>query len=271
MLALDGCRLFRPSGLNDAVEIALADAKDRAFPARLAQTLGVCLKLGPAHEVWADGRRLTYPADAICVRGPGCIWSCDATGPVAFRSIDIDPSLLPLGLRSGPMRFVPRARLPSFGPALALLEPDRSPLARQSALAELVLELDGLISADALAPAGEPGASAAVRRARELLRARLESPPTLDELSAASGANKFVLLRRFKRELGITPHAYVVALRLDHARELLARGAHVADVAARLGFSDQAHFTRAFRKSLGWTPARYARAVRGCVASAAAE
>jgi AraC-like DNA-binding protein len=169
------------------------------------------------------------------------------------------------------MTCVPRARLPSVAHTLSVLETGRSLLARQSALAELLLELDGLISADALAPAREPGASASVCRARELLRAQLESPPSLDELSAASGANKFVLLRRFKRELGITPHAYVVALRLDHARELLARGVHVADVAARLGFSDQAHFTRAFRKSLGWTPARYARAVRGAVATQAAE
>jgi len=267
VLALNGCRVWRPAGLGGAVEIALAEPADRAFPARTTRSLGVCLKRGPAHDVTADGRRLRYPADAICVRAPGCIWSCESTGPVAFHSIDIDPSLLPEGLAGSPMVFLPASRLPELERALSSLERTASPLEQQQGVAELLLALHGPLKADAFA---QPGDAASVRRARALLDDRLEAPPTLDELSAAAGANKFVLLRRFKRQLGITPHAYAVARRLDHARELLARGVHVAEVAARLGFTDQAHFTRAFGRNVGLTPARYARQVRGVASVRAA-
>jgi AraC-like DNA-binding protein len=262
MLALDGCRVFRPWGTDGAVEIAHAEPADRVFPLRTARSLGVCLKRGPAHEVAADGRALRYPADAICVRAPGCVWACESTGPAAFHSIDIDERLLPEGLGAAPMTFLPERSLPQLSAALRALEHSGSGLEREQALAELLMALRGTIRADALE---HDAGLAAVERARALLVSELGVLPSLDELSQAAGANKFVLLRRFKRTFGITPHAYAVAVRLDRARELLARGVHAADVAARLGFSDQAHFTRSFRRSVGLTPVRYARQVRRLV------
>src|SRR5204862_6209066 len=64
--------------------------------------------------------------------------------------------------------------------------------------------------------------------------------PSLDELARATGTNKFVLLRRFKRDLGITPHALLTAMRIDQARALLHRGVPSAEAALLLGFADQA-------------------------------
>jgi AraC-like DNA-binding protein len=159
----------------------------------------------------------------------------------------------------GPMSFVPAERLPELRQALAAFAAASSPLRREQAVAALVLAVGGVIRADELR---EQGARRAVVRARELLRARLEQAPTLDELGRAAGANKFVLLRRFKRELGTTPHAYLVALRIDRARALLGQGTPPVEVAAALGFADQSHFTRAFRANLGITPGDYARRVR---------
>jgi AraC-like DNA-binding protein len=101
-----------------------------------------------------------------------------------------------------------------------------------------------------------------MRRARRVLADRVADCPTLDELAADVGANKFVLLRQFKRELGVTPRQYAVLVRLARAREELARGAHIAEVAARWGFADQAHLTRQFRSAFGVTPGTYVRHVR---------
>ena len=64
---------------------------------------------------------------------------------------------------------------------------------------------------------------------------------------------------RFTRQYGVSPHAYVVGRRVEAARHLLLRGARPADVAVAVGFYDQAHFTRHFRRHVGTTPARYAR------------
>jgi AraC-like DNA-binding protein len=257
-VALAGCRVWRPDGL-DTVEVVAAAPADRAFPARLAETLGICLKLGGAHTVLADGRRVDYPADAVCIRPPGCVWSCTSTGPAGFISVDIQRAALPRGMAPGPMSFVPADRLPELRGALAAFQQVGPPLRREEALAALVLAVEGAIQADELR---EGGGQRAVARARELLRARLEEPPTLDELGREAGANKFVLLRRFKRELGVTPHAYLVALRIDRARELLGRGMPPVEVASTLGFADQSHFTRAFRANVGLTPRAYALRVR---------
>ena len=67
------------------------------------------------------------------------------------------------------------------------------------------------------------------------------------------------LVRSFTREFGVSPHAYLIGRRIDAARRVLLQGARPADVAADLGFYDQAHFTRHFRRHLAVTPARFGR------------
>lgn len=44
---------------------------------------------------------------------------------------------------------------------------------------------------------------------------------------------------------------------LDHARELIARGASLADASAGAGFADQSHLTRQFKRAYGLTPNRW--------------
>ena len=94
---------------------------------------------------------------------------------------------------------------------------------------------------------------------------RLDSVPqetvTLAELAALSGISRFQLLRGFVRELGITPHAYLVQLRVRLARRLLAQGHAPAQAALLAGFADQSHLTRAFVRQFGVTPGRYREAM----------
>ncbi len=56
---------------------------------------------------------------------------------------------------------------------------------------------------------------------------------------------------------GLAPHAYLVQLRLARARRLLADGLSPAETAAALGFADQSHLGRWFRRAYGLTPAAY--------------
>jgi AraC-like DNA-binding protein len=69
-------------------------------------------------------------------------------------------------------------------------------------------------------------------------------------------------LRSFKRNIGMTPHAYQVQLRVDRARRMLAHGADVADAAAAAGFCDQSHLHRHFTRTVGVTPGVYQRATK---------
>lgn len=100
----------------------------------------------------------------------------------------------------------------------------------------------------------------AVREALEVLRERLVDPPTLEELAVTVQARPFPLLRAFKAETGLPPHAYLTSLRVRRARTLLEAGSPPAQVAADLGFTDQAHLNRHFKRIVGVPPAAYQRA-----------
>ena len=92
---------------------------------------------------------------------------------------------------------------------------------------------------------------------RDLLHARMAEDVGLDELSAAAGVDRFRLNRAFRAAFGLSPHAYLVRLRLRAARRRLADGEAPALVAAEVGFADQSHLGRWFRRAYGLTPAAY--------------
>ncbi|HEX4818263.1 MAG TPA: AraC family transcriptional regulator [Nonomuraea sp.] len=100
----------------------------------------------------------------------------------------------------------------------------------------------------------------AVRAALDVLHRSLVDPPTLEDLAGAVGARPFPLLRAFKETTGLPPHAYLTTLRVRQARRLLESGMRPARVAAEVGFTDQAHLTRHFRRIVGVPPAAYQRA-----------
>ncbi|MFG1701881.1 AraC family ligand binding domain-containing protein [Nonomuraea sp. M3C6] len=100
----------------------------------------------------------------------------------------------------------------------------------------------------------------AVREALDLLHESLVDPPTLDDLAGAVGARPFALLRAFKAATGLPPHAYLTSLRVRQARRLLQSGVRPAQVAAEVGFTDQAHLNRHFKRIVGVPPAAYQRA-----------
>ena len=99
--------------------------------------------------------------------------------------------------------------------------------------------------------------SACVAVALERLDAATDERISIAELADLGGASQFQLLRAFRRETGITPHAYLIQKRVSAARRLLAAGETPAQAAAAAGFSDQSHMTRAFVRYIGVTPARY--------------
>jgi AraC-like DNA-binding protein len=105
-------------------------------------------------------------------------------------------------------------------------------------------------------------ASPSIARARQRLDDDPATDPGLAALAQEAGLSRFQLLRAFSRELGMTPHAYLVQRRLSLARSLLDAGQPIAEAAAAAGFADQSHLTRSFTRCLGYTPAAYAGARR---------
>jgi AraC-like DNA-binding protein len=98
-----------------------------------------------------------------------------------------------------------------------------------------------------------------VARARDYLTANLTENVGLETLAGVAGLSRAHLIRAFKAETGMTPHAFLIDRRVRLARGMLLSGRAPVEVAAASGFADQAHMTRAFKVRIGTTPGNFAR------------
>jgi len=112
------------------------------------------------------------------------------------------------------------------------------------------------LGARRLADDSTPGVSIA-EELRGLLDARLSVGITLAEAGRILEVSPAHLVRSFTHRFGISPHRYLIGRRIEAARRLLLEGQPVARVAADVGFNDQAHFARHFKRHVGTTPGAY--------------
>jgi AraC family transcriptional regulator len=127
---------------------------------------------------------------------------------------------------------------------------DAAALALHSAVLELV----------ALACRTEEGVKrpAWMHRVIDRLRDDPLATPSLQELAALAGVHPSHLARSFQRAQGVSVGEYQRGLRIRLACKALNDGEHsIAEVAAMVGFSDQSHFARVFKRTVGETPRDY--------------
>jgi AraC family transcriptional regulator len=100
-------------------------------------------------------------------------------------------------------------------------------------------------------------------RAIEFMDANLAERVGLDDIAGAVGLSPAHFIRQFKLSTGMSPHKYLVRLRLERAKRLLREtDCSIAQIAFDCGFSHQEHMTRFFGQLAGTTPAVFRRAVR---------
>ncbi|MBW4550162.1 MAG: AraC family transcriptional regulator [Aphanocapsa sp. GSE-SYN-MK-11-07L] len=101
----------------------------------------------------------------------------------------------------------------------------------------------------------KPGTRDRLHYARDLLLQNLHQPPTLVELAEQAQLNEYTLKKGFKQVFGTTVFDYLLAYRLDQARQMLEQGQmRVSEVMAAVGMRDRHHFATVFRKKFGITP-----------------
>lgn len=95
-------------------------------------------------------------------------------------------------------------------------------------------------------------------------RRRGAGRPTAETAAPPSSArmSREGFARLFRRRMGMPPHAFDVAARLNEARRRLREGEPIAEIAAATGFADQSHLGRLFRRAYGVTPGVYGRGHR---------
>lgn len=106
---------------------------------------------------------------------------------------------------------------------------------------------------DRVVPAG-PAPKRSISRALDYLNDNLAGKPSLEGMAEAAGYSPHHFARLFRETTGLPPHQYVIQQRVEKAKGLLVRGVAVGEVARLVGFSDQGHLARHFRRSTGLTP-----------------
>jgi AraC-like DNA-binding protein len=186
----------------------------------------------------------------------------ESVGKLHIDAAVMDEARRALGGRTSAIRVrTVITRSPALFQALArlhaALDQQASGLERQELFAR-VLERVFIDRVDgSVAPPAKGYETAAVKRVRDILHARSAEQVSLQELAAATGLSQFYLLRVFGRCMGLPPHQYQTHVRLARARALLRRGEPASQVAIAVGFADQSHFVRAFRRFHGLTPGAY--------------
>lgn len=268
---------YWPHASVPGVDLLRARYVTHRYARHAHETYTLALIEDGVEEFSHDGTLLCAPAGSVALLNPEVAHTGQAGAPegwayrVLYPAVDV---VAGVAAEMGAPRGTPRF------PQTVVADPRSARLIRaahraaehgdQLAASSLLhTALAGLLRAHATGvPAGSGplrgGNGRAIRAARDLLHERLVTPPALAELAGVAGMGPFTLLRAFRAETGLPPHAYLNQLRVRQARVLLARGVPPAETAARTGFADQAHLTRHFKRVVGVPPGAFQRA-RGIV------
>jgi AraC family transcriptional regulator len=103
-----------------------------------------------------------------------------------------------------------------------------------------------------------------LRAVIEYIVENLEASPSLEEMAAVAHLSPYHFARQFKTATGLPPHQYVIARRIDRARQFLEQSdtLSLSEVALRVGFSDQSQFSHHFKRMVGVTPGQFRMSAR---------
>ncbi|MFJ8080828.1 helix-turn-helix domain-containing protein [Streptomyces sp. NPDC096205] len=230
-------------------------------------TIGVCV--GGSEIIDYRGGHIRTGPGSIVVLAPGEMHTGGpgaATGGYAYRALYAAPSLLTEGTLGSPHFREPLLDDPELAAALRLTHTELAacpdPLEAESRLPWLLTALTRRHSTARATTDLVPGADRIAVAVRDRLADELLAPPSLADLAADLGLSRYQLLRAFRTTMGVPPYAWLAQYRVTRARGLLDAGLRPAEVAGLVGFADQAHLTRWFRRVLGVTPAAYRNSVQ---------
>lgn len=255
----------------------LVEREDR-LKITYAEHFSVVVIYEGAFDSWYRGAVRTHVAGGLKLKEPGEVHrDLRVHAPFTLQGAAFSQELVAeaaesMGLR-GPVHFKAagfdageRATQLAFAMHAALVRPDAPEIERATLATELLSEILVGGPRSRSRSSGLPGeerAPRAVRLARAFLHDALADKITLDALAEHAGLDKFHLVRAFRAEVGLPPYEYLTHVRISRAKELLQRGALVAEAAQAVGFYDESQLHRHFRRIAGITPGRFSKSFTG--------
>jgi AraC-like DNA-binding protein len=245
------------------VEALRAGLKTHSYSRHAHETYAVGVTEAGSQSFWCRGIRHRTRPGSVILFAPLDLHDGHATTDegVVYRMLYLDAIRLEAVARE-------RGRLSGFRAAVA----DHPPLA--AAIRRYAGEIDrgddALAASEAylalvealvgLAGEGRPLGERlppSLKRVRELMHEEMAERLSVEDLAEVAGLGRFQLLRAFSRRFGLPPSDYLRTIRLEAAKRRLAAGEVPAEVAAAVGFVDQPHLTRLFKRAYGVTPGAY--------------
>jgi AraC-like DNA-binding protein len=248
---------------------AIADGRKVRYGLHAHSTCSIGAVTG-GRSTYLNGRTLeSIGAGAVVVVNPEVAHACNPAEDAAwaYRMFYLDVDWLAqlqqeLGFHAG-QGFRAFEQTLSLRPDLfaglnqlyaLLTAPHESLLRKESAITAYFATLQQTLNP---APSTGREPNHRLARAAEYIDDNYTRALRLEEICAAADLSPSYLIRAFRQQYGMTPHAYVVNRRIEFSRALLRRGRAIAEVAADAGFADQAHLQRAFRQFVAATPGQY--------------
>lgn len=262
--------VWRPAGLAGVEALSARYVRQEFLPHRHEGFLVGVIEAG-GHAVWCRGTRTIAGPGTIATMDPDEVHHGGAADESGWRQriMYVAPpavaDVLEDALDGPPPSPHFRCCFGSDAPLAAafvglhqaLERGEGEPLGRQTLFEWILRRMFSRFATVGLPLPALPS-SPGLNRAREFLHAHIADPCPLGELARVAGLRRRQFVWAFGRRFGLPPHRYLMQLRIDTARRLLAQGLPAVEVAAAVGFADQSHFVRCFKAVIGVTPGRYA-------------
>lgn len=252
------------------LELRRGAAVAGAVPRHWHEEYQLCLiQAGEGELTYRGSNHLTPPASLFIVH-PGEVHSnrsFDQFG-CSYRAVYLDADLMrgaatSIRRKEAALPFCPAAvvadqrLIQTYLRFYGALEQSAARLEREALLLNLLTELiRGFAEQPTLLPSFKLEHQA-VNRACEYLTAHFSENVSLDTLAQQANLSPFHFHRVFTVQTGMPPHAFQMQLRVLRAKELLRQGWPASQVASQVGFFDQSHFHRHFKRLVGVSPSRY--------------
>jgi AraC-like DNA-binding protein len=260
---------WRVPGWED-IEIIRGKSVVRECPRHWHEEIHMCLIEAGGGTLFYSGSSYETPAESLFIVQPGEMHGnhTDNSAGCSYRTLNITPEIYKRFLIAitGSENYSFTLRTPIifdadilglFRNAYRTFESSSSNLERDSLLMELFARLVVRYSNSQPNSLKVKSERFAIKKVCEYLEQNLAENILLKDLSEIANLSPFHFSRTFLLEKGIPPHAYQTQLRIIRAKHLLRNGEALSSVASMVGFADQSHFTRHFKRIVGTTPGQY--------------
>jgi AraC-like DNA-binding protein len=249
--------------LCQGAEISFGECHNYSFPKHIHAEYTIGMVISGSESIYCQGSYKEVDAGCVYFHPPEQAHAGNSINGSAWKfvSLYLAPFFYKDYLESAPPEFN-RSMLKHekttarYSKLIDVLKNSRCDVERVSILVSTIKEITRAnMKRDNISPDIKLH-SPAICRAKEFIQAYYSNAITLRDIAEVTGLSPGYFLECFKKSENITPHAYLLSVRLRAAKNKLLSGGTPADVAAVCGFYDQSHLNRHFLKVFGTTTGR---------------